>query len=286
LVAIQHGRDPQPIFCVHPIGGEVLCYRSLAKQLGPERTVYGLRADAEAIERDEPSVEQLACQYIRAIRDAEHDPPYRLVGFSLGGLLAYEIARQLAADNCETELLVVIDTHAPGACEGRRISVRTAAETLRSAGFYLWDDVRAVNVRANCSRAARKLRLLAITAARGRRATWGVDGYTGVPDDVIDIRFPGYRASLVRVLGRAALRYRPKPYDGRVTLITARAQRLFQSEAPEEGWRRLASGGVDVATIPGSHFRLLQDPRTVESLAAHIRLRLGPTNRSQPAATS
>ena len=110
LVALGHhgnGYRPRqrPLFLVHPAGGHVLCYQPLARQLGATLPLWGFQSDGSAT-----SVEQLAEVYLQALRHAQPAGPYRLGGWSMGGLVAFEMARRLPD---EVELLVLIDPPEP-----------------------------------------------------------------------------------------------------------------------------------------------------------------------------
>jgi amino acid adenylation domain-containing protein len=110
LVALQAG-DTDPLFCVHPIGGDVLCYAELARALGPRRPVFGIRAIAS----DDPpaSIEAMAAHYVEEVRRTARSGPYLLAGWSMGGLVAFEMARQLVAAGHEVGMLALLDTHLP-----------------------------------------------------------------------------------------------------------------------------------------------------------------------------
>ena len=100
-----------PFFCVHPIGGHVLCYAELARCLGDVRDFYGLQArglQGEAAPFTD--LARMAAHYLAEIRTVQPTGPYLLGGWSMGGTVAFEIALQLAAAGEDTQRLVLIDT--------------------------------------------------------------------------------------------------------------------------------------------------------------------------------
>ena len=116
LVAIQASGSRPPFFCVHPLWGDVLIYRPLARLLGPDQPFYGLRAvgsDGSEMRSAFDTIEEMAAHYIREIRTVQPHGPYLLGGFSLGGVVAFEMARQLRGAGHEVGLLVVIDSSLP-----------------------------------------------------------------------------------------------------------------------------------------------------------------------------
>ncbi|MEM7584363.1 MAG: amino acid adenylation domain-containing protein, partial [Acidobacteriota bacterium] len=103
-----------PLFCIHPVGGNVLCYLDLVRRLGPGMAVYGLQAPrAEDFGRAKVDMEHFAEHYLREVRAVWPQGPYRLLGWSMGGLVAFEMARQLEAAGCTVERLVLLDTAPP-----------------------------------------------------------------------------------------------------------------------------------------------------------------------------
>ncbi|HEX3528888.1 MAG TPA: amino acid adenylation domain-containing protein, partial [Thermoanaerobaculia bacterium] len=115
LVAIKpatnRDTDQAPFFCVHPIGGNVLCYLDLARHLAPDQPFYALQTPD-----DRPpakSIEEMAARYLAEVRCVQPQGPYRLGGWSMGGLVAFAMARQLAAEGQAPELLALIDTLPP-----------------------------------------------------------------------------------------------------------------------------------------------------------------------------
>jgi thioesterase domain-containing protein len=111
LVRIHAGGGKPPLFLVHPAGGNVLCYAPLARCFAGERPVYGLEAGgADAGE----SVEDMGARYAAAIRAAHPGGPYLVGGWSVGGVIAWEVARQLAEAGGAVEMVFLVDTAAAG----------------------------------------------------------------------------------------------------------------------------------------------------------------------------
>ena len=148
LVAIQAGGSKAPFFCVHGIGGNVMDYYELARLLGPEQPFYGLRALGVS-EGQEPltQIEEMASIYIKAIQTIQPQGPYQLGGWSLGGLIAFEMAQQLKASGEEVALLALIDSHAPIAVNIQQMKLRDEQKTYfnymmrwqKAEGSLQWD---------------------------------------------------------------------------------------------------------------------------------------------------
>jgi amino acid adenylation domain-containing protein len=92
------GENRPPVFLIHPIGGTLACYQALVGELDLDRPVYGIRA--EGLEPGEMcgkrTIEDLAARYCSVIRGVQSHGPYTVCGWSFGGNVAWEMARQLA----------------------------------------------------------------------------------------------------------------------------------------------------------------------------------------------
>ncbi|WP_393916343.1 SDR family NAD(P)-dependent oxidoreductase [Halostreptopolyspora alba] len=126
LRTIQAGGDRPPLFLAHPAGGTTGVYQGLAQLLGSDQPVYGLERFTGRV-----NVPERAARYVQLIREFRPNGPYRLGGWSFGGAVAYEIARQLVDSGAEVDLLVLLDAGLPRPTEGeerRRISARRYAD--------------------------------------------------------------------------------------------------------------------------------------------------------------
>lgn len=112
MVKIQQKGSQTPLFYVHPVGGNVSCYFTLAQHLGEDQPFYALQSHA-LIDPDSPydTVESMATFYLNEIRQVQPHGPYRLGGWSMGGFIAYEIARLLQEAGEEVQELSMIDTY-------------------------------------------------------------------------------------------------------------------------------------------------------------------------------
>ncbi|MBT5267814.1 MAG: AMP-binding protein, partial [Candidatus Marinimicrobia bacterium] len=118
LVAIQPYGSKPPLFCIHPDGGNVLCYMELSQNLGSDIPLYGLQAlGTDDGDKLLMRVEEMAEAYLHVIRTVRPEGPYNLAGWSFGGVVAFEMARQLKNLSEEVSILALIDSSAPGTHE-------------------------------------------------------------------------------------------------------------------------------------------------------------------------
>jgi amino acid adenylation domain-containing protein len=114
LVNIQPQGSRAPFFCVHAVGGQVIGYAELSQELGLEQPFYGLQSPpANYFPESGVSIEQLATLYNQEIRSVQPRGPYLLSGWSMGGLVAWEMAQQLRKEGEIISLLALIDAAAP-----------------------------------------------------------------------------------------------------------------------------------------------------------------------------
>ncbi|MER7886182.1 amino acid adenylation domain-containing protein [Streptomyces fimicarius] len=126
--------DRAPVHCVHPAGGLSWCYAGLIRHLPADVPIYGLQAQGVGgATADEPlptTLEELAAHYASRIREVQPDGPYRLLGWSTGGIIAHAIAAVLQETGQEVELLAILDAYP---AEGfRDLPVPDRAEALES----------------------------------------------------------------------------------------------------------------------------------------------------------
>ncbi|MEO9326908.1 amino acid adenylation domain-containing protein [Gordonia aurantiaca] len=108
------GERERIVWCVHTAAGVVEPFRPFAEAL-PGVTVLGLQLPELVLAgRELPStLAEIAALHVESIRQRQSDGPYHLVGWSLGGNLAHEIARQLVDAGAEVATLLILDSRAP-----------------------------------------------------------------------------------------------------------------------------------------------------------------------------
>ncbi len=227
-----HGRPP--FYCAHPVGGHVLCYADLARHLGQEQPFFGLQCTHAG-----GAVGTMARRYLEAIRDQRPRGPYYLGGWSMGGILAYEIARRLRAMGETVGALVLIDCAAPGSPSAIEVEAIPTVE-----GFAL-----DLGIEGN---GGPPRSLPTAIALRGILDAGRRHGILGKNTGFADIERL-YR--LFESNDQALKHYRPRPYGGRLTLVRSNE---WQGE-PTLGWGELADR-VDVRLVAGDHYSMVREP--------------------------
>lgn len=114
LMLLRSGGSKPPVFFIHDGDGETLLYRTLANYLDPARPIYGIRPYADAHHPMlHTRIEEMAAFYLEQVRSVQPEGPYCLAGMCAGGVIAYEMARQLQAQGQRTAMVALLDAAEP-----------------------------------------------------------------------------------------------------------------------------------------------------------------------------
>jgi amino acid adenylation domain-containing protein len=254
LIPVQPRGTRRPFFCVHPVSGSVFCYYELARLLGEDRPFYGLQAPA--LEQDEEPlgrIEQMAEHYLAAVRATQPEGPYLLGGWSMGGIIAFEMARQLHAHGERVALLALMDVRPP---DPNATWDEDLPTLLRSFARSLGLSPDQLSLEGFWQLTADDQLEWLLRAARNASLA---------PPDVELSRLRRHLRVFASNL-HAMRSHAPAPYRGRVTLF--RAADAADSEALTT-WDELVMGGITLNEVPGDHNSILREPN-VRVLAAQL----------------
>lgn len=270
LVEIQPGESGAPLlFCIHPGGGGVLCYVDLAYCLGPRCAVYGLKARGwEDGQEPREQIEEMASSYVDAIRGVQPAGPYHLAGWSFGALVALEMAQQLRRAGEEVRLLASLDAGIMS--EGIEVDDADVLREFLGDAFLdlLGEPGNGLTTEELRRQGGVDEQITYLIAAAQRRDL--LPSYYDLPRirRLFEVRKANFKA---------AARYQPRPYDGRVTLFRATEGRILFHREPTLGWHRVARGGLDIHEVAGTHEALVRRP-WVEDLAERLRSSIEAVN--------
>ena len=260
LVPIQKSGHRPPFFCVHGAGGNVLNFWDLAKYLGTEQPFYGLQA--RGVDGKQPThetFEEMANDYIAAIKTIQPSGPYYLGGYSAGGVVAFEMARQFADRGETVALLAYIDTFNPD------LPPKPAATFSEKSSKHLksfFKEGPAYGLKLTRTR---------LRFEKNRLRKLAMNLYLGMGRQLpLNLR----EIQMIEAYHRAADKYRIEPLDGKITLFTAKDKGLNYAHVPDHmGWEGLASKGVEILKVPGTHDDLVLEPN-VRYLVEALRIEL------------
>jgi amino acid adenylation domain-containing protein len=255
LVPLQPKGTRKPVFMPHPIGGNVFCYVPLLRHLDGDQPVYGLQAPAlveEAVSYID--VEDMARTYLELMREVDPHGPYYLAGWCFGGMIAFEMARQLRESGEEVALLAMFDSAAPARDE--------EIEAVDDATLMSWfaRDL-AVPVGKTLTVPAEVLRTLPgeemFDEVLRRAKAAGVIAQDA-PVAQLQRAFQVYLAN-----GLALRDFQPGIYDGPVHYFRAAEE---PGEDPAIRWQAFTTQPIRSARVPGTHNTMLYEPH-VRTLA-------------------
>jgi thioesterase domain-containing protein/acyl carrier protein len=259
LIALHPHGIARPLFLGPPGGGHVVCYRKLAGLLAPRIPVFGLQArgidDGQAPMQ---TVRDIAGFFVDAVRAAQPEGPYHLGGWSFGGMVAFEMARQLSAAGAEVGLVAMLDTSIPKArdpgdtLDHARVMQRIVADLVgwAAASSLRVESLRPLPPREQAMAAVRQVGVKSLPASR--------------VDEILALT--AVRQSNLRAL----VSYQPGTYGGELTYFrTAASERALPRDGAVEFWGSRALGGMTLHRIGGSHGSILEPPY-VADVAAHL----------------
>jgi len=251
-VRLREGAGP-PLYCVHPTGGSATWYIPLARALPPGPSVHAFQARGLVGGLDPYTVPEIAANYVAEIIRREESGRC-LLGWSMGGNIALEMAAQLAAQSDPPATLALIEPYLPDPAAELRLA--TVAEKMADA-LVLRDRVRELPP-GSPDRAAATASLTTLLLGAGMSLS-EADLAEDAPIEVWH--------SLLAALAS----YQMKPYPGHVHLIVGEESARLPPNEPMPGldvsyptylrrWRELARGGLTVWLTPGSHLTILAEP--------------------------
>lgn len=263
VVPIRPEGTRPPLFMVHPMGGNVLCYVRFARHLPDDQPLYALQAaGTDPGTTPLSTVEEIAAAYVAALRRVQPHGPYAIGGWSFGGFVAFEIARQLRASGEEVPALVLLDTTA------LKQGPRTLHDDDALLGWFFWELLWPETGSSSPMKATPdelvtlddKFDFIASLASDAGVLPRGSSG------TVTRRLFRVYWANW-----HAALAYRPAVEDQDLTLIRAmdplpevlvamHSAAGSRHQDRTNGWNDMTRGRVHVIDVPGDHLTIMEEP--------------------------
>ena len=261
LLVNMHPRGTKPPYFLIPSTGEVIEYADLVRyfrEIDPDQPLYGLRTPGMYEEQDlYTEIQPMAAHFIEEIRTVQPEGPYFVGGSSMGGLVAFEVAQQLEAQQQKVGLLVLVDTVAflPDEDHATLLFEKTKDFVPLSK-----DHLKQLNTDEQITHFLEQAKL----------TNW-------LPGDV-EFSKAQHLLNLFMTNVQAGRRYTPKPYPGRITLFRATEvdsekvspEVYAMLQEPTLGWSKVA-GGVEIHMVPGSNHRNITREPYVRSLVEQLK---------------
>ncbi|WP_225035705.1 non-ribosomal peptide synthetase [Winogradskyella sp. SM1960] len=255
LVPLKTNGHKMPIFIVHGANHNVLVFKNLSEILGDKHPVYALQA--KGLSGDiEPhdSVEAMASHYISEIKSVNPDGPYALGGFSFGGIVAFEMAKQLKAEGKEVKNVALFDSYAyPHYSYSNPVAKRTIARLYDMGQLFFM----LFNMFSSVKNFKRRVELLKISFSglflrlkHGKEKQYQLQfNRTSKIDEMHGVAFRSY--NLI-------------PQDIQVDLFRSTEDIYFAHDYKNLGWGKIARGGIRKHMIPGNHSEMFLPPAVDE----------------------
>ncbi|WP_433590320.1 amino acid adenylation domain-containing protein [Nocardia sp. CA-145437] len=244
-----------PLFCVHPAIGLSWCFAGLLSHLPPERPVYGLQAPHVAGEESHRTIAEAAKYYVAHMKSVQPEGPYHVLGWSLGGLIAHEVAVQLQAGGDEVALLGMMDSYQLSD-QWLEEAVPSVASIIAEFGSDLLGGDADIDPRLTLQEAAELL--------RGRSGP-----FAALTIEHLERLYTGYENGAAQAHG-----FRPRVFDGDLVFFTAADDEINRADPARcaAAWQPHVTGVVHDQLVRCTHAGMT----TPESLAV-----IGPVLRDQ-----
>ena len=268
LIPIQSQGNKAPFFAVHPIGGNVLCYAKLAHYLGTEQPFYGLQAlGLDETEKPVSSIEEMATVYIKEIQTIQASGPYYLGGWSMGGVIAFEIAQKLSAQGQTVALLTLIDSYSPillNSVNTEENSSESLLEDINESLNLTYAFVRDLANMFNQQIPFSEAEISHLTSAEllAHFLAWSKQTNILPPElgeQQITTWFTVFQANR-----QALFNYLPKAYSGKTIFFGAE-----ESSLKNPGWHEIINN-LESQWISGDHYSLIKNPILAEKLNSYL----------------
>jgi thioesterase domain-containing protein len=233
LVRLKSGSEEPPVFIAHGLGGSVMDFFQVVKHIQTPRAIHGMQAKGiDGVEEPLDRIEDMARYSLDAVKQVQPHGPYLLIGFSLGGLVALEMAQQLIAEKEKIGLLLMLDSYP-------HVSRLSRGQRARLSSRQTW------------RRFARRLHWL------GVKPPYQTTVETSPSAALQHFRYTSYLA---------LERYQPRFYPGKINFVRAAIPTDFPAN-PTSIWSPLANE-LELKTVPGDHLGIMTTH--FESLASVI----------------
>ncbi|BDA67974.1 amino acid adenylation domain-containing protein [Calothrix sp. PCC 7716] len=236
IVPIQPHGKKAPLFCVHGADVNVLVFQNFVEYLDSEQPVYALQPQRPNGEQDYLNrIEDIATEYIKHIRTVQPTGPYYLAGYSIGGVIIFEMAQQLVAQGQEVKLLAFFDTACP---------IYFQHQSVDKFFAHHWGILKTL-------KSKEKLAYL----VSGLQERWNKIIQPLVPKVTMEYlvpKNPEYERLFYTLVG-AVRNYKPQIYPGKITLFRCLEQEWWIKNDRGLGWSDFTEKPIEVVDIPGSH---------------------------------
>jgi amino acid adenylation domain-containing protein len=251
LVALKPLGTKTPLFIIHGAGLNILNFSHVINHFDQEQPVYGFQGIGPNGYKDWfESIEDMAATYIQSIIKVNPNGPYAIAGFSFGGIVAFEIARQLKEQGKKVSIIALLDSYVdtsyyyPSALQKKLIRHRDRTQRRLDYSFQMLTSWKAFKIRFN----SKKQYL--------QQKYFGLE--TVMPEQEADalVKFTEANAMVNKIVDR----YHLRPQELEVELFRAEEDESYKLDPTHLGWKKAALNGVNIHNISGNHLDIVAPP--------------------------
>jgi len=254
LVPIQPNGHKPPLYLIHGVGLNTLKFNDLVQNLDSDQPVYGLQGmGITTMDHRSITVEEIAAHYVATITEANPNGPYALAGHSFGGIISYEMARQLQQLGKKVSMLAMLDSYVEpyfyyasplGKMIGKLHFHFRKKTAFLNGMFSSWEDF--------------KIHL-------NRKKEYLVEQkFKSDTDLTEEERLENRRAMEVEKMNALIMkRYHLVPENFEIDLFRAEKPLFFMHDPVYLGWRNIPLEGLNIYDVPGDHLDMFEAPHDV-----------------------
>jgi amino acid adenylation domain-containing protein len=251
LVPIKPNGTKPPLFMVHGAGLNILNFKNVISNFDDDQPVYGIQGiGPNGYDNWFESIEEMAACYIESIVKINPKGPYALAGFSFGGVVALEMARQLEK-------------------QGKKVSIIALLDSYVDSSYYcasLWQKKLNRIYDVNYRRFDYLIEMLTSWKGFKMRAKAKKEHilktYFGQKDNMTEqeaLTLEKFKVANSMV-NKIVDRYHLKPQNIEVDLFRAKDNLEYKLDSTHMGWKKAALKGVNIHNVPGNHLSIVDPP--------------------------
>lgn len=250
LVPIKPTGTKTPLYVIHGAGHNVLFFNSLARNLDEDQPIYGLQAKGlNGVDKPFDRIEDMAAHYISEIIKVNPEGPYAIAGYSVGGIIGFEMVKQLKAQGKTVKKLALFDSYVFPEyyySDAFRRKLVTGLYNCGKVGF-------AINDMFSSTKNFKKRIKIGVKYVDHlfNKVTNGKDEEALIYKESIE---------LDKLHHLAVAQYKIVPEDIEINLMVAEDDIYYKHDKKNFGWKSLALGGIHRHSIPGNHGTMFTAP--------------------------
>ncbi|MCC6606147.1 MAG: non-ribosomal peptide synthase/polyketide synthase [Anaerolineae bacterium] len=267
LVPLNINKAAPNLFCIHPDSGTPACFEELAAHLGQSASVYGVMAvGLQADQTPHTTIDAMARQYVSALRVLQPQGPYLVCGYSFGGLVADEMARQLRLAG-EMTHLIILDTLVSSDLPAKSDFAIVADYLQNEMSEVLKDHPGLLDSLPEDE-----------SVAYGQLLERLAEIKLGV-----DTSFVQRQVALLQANYQAYKAYTPTVISGQAISLIRAKDEPGVDETADLGWQLLTTEPIEVHWTPGTHKKMLdrENVRTLAGIISGILNKKGSENENR-----